>query len=306
MSEEQNILMGSEDSNQVVSELVLKSLLPCGGEKEIVCNPGEVTVLPNMSDMDDLRAALFECGHLESMLLQLGAKPLNGEDVYRVSEPFSFQHSTALEELSSYGVPAETAFNLLSRIGSETDSAKPIEELSTLQKWRLKILCALKSSSKVNHFDFVSFNLPEQVLELVCEEIRKGSLDESKVVIVTGLEDIPKCWRNASNVRIQGTGRAGELLLGSRSHFAKKNAEAQAALVEDNSAPAPAKILNETQLASEAIPNFNLADKPSRAESKIQVAQRRNSTGNLTKVTGVRSWVRKLYAVKSLFAGFSR
>ncbi len=134
----------------------------------------------------------------------------------------------------------------------------------------------------VNHYDFEGVDIPEQAWEILCEQIRKGCSDDSKIVVVTGLGEVPKCWRNASNVITQGSGKAGELLLGSRSHFMKKKmAQAEQEKAEDK-AIAPAKIMNETQLQMEAIPNLTLGE----AEAMIQVAKRRTSSGNLTRVTG--------------------
>jgi len=299
LSEKQDTYLGSEDRNPTVNDLTLRSLLPSGGENQIVCSAGEVTVLSNMPGMDELRTALLEWRELDNVIIQFGSKPLSGQDVFQVTEYLSFEHNSALEELISYGVEPEIAFNLLFQIGLEVESAQPIENLSKLQSWRLKILCGLKSDSRVNHIDFFGFRLPEQCLEVVCEEIRQGAQKEGKIVIVTGLDNVPKCLRNASNVRIQGSGKAGELLLGSRENFLKKKAD----LPEQKINVAPAKVSQKTQLKMEAIPNLNFSSSSKREDSTIQVVKRRSSSRNLTKVRGVRSLTSQLRSrIRALFS----
>lgn len=270
--------------------------------------PGEVTVFSSDKSLSEIAMLVdrVTCGDSES--LEMAPR------IFEIDQSLDFSFVNALQVFSAQGISEDRTLNLLSQIGMREKAADSLVEMTAFNKLRVKILLASNSAFPVILANFNGLDLSREELAIIAEDIRSGAQSSKKIVVCYGLDKrFPAAWGKASNVRVVGSGKAGELLLGSKNIGDASEAEVDfSELDEPISVPREehcmlARALNATKLNNEAIPNLgmvaHLQDLTEDEDLEIVVNKRRPSSRDLTKVdrsgfsrfvTKVLSWFSKV------------
>ncbi len=197
----------STTSATVVEELslCLRGFSGRGDEHLVECLQGKISFLSKIPSNASYRKALCELRDVEKVFLSLGKYPVSAEKVFQINQEFECLEFQTVSEVVTHWVGECQDLEKMVEAGLENDPIVSPDSLSLADKLRLSLVCAFASDLEVLHVDFEGIELGVSEAEVVANLMIESTPSSGKVVVVTGLEQIPEPWLQSANVSIKGS-----------------------------------------------------------------------------------------------------
>ncbi len=193
--------------------LCLRGFSGRGDEHLIECVPGKISLLSKIPSNASYRKALCELRDVEKVFLSLGKYPISTEKVFQIDRDFTCLEFPTVSEVLTNWVSERQDLEKLVEAGLENDLMAAPDSLSLAEKLRLSLVCAFASEVEVIHVDFEAVELGASEAEDIASLMVARTSNSGKVVVVTGLEQVPEPWLHNASVSIKGSSKRSSSLI---------------------------------------------------------------------------------------------
>jgi len=221
----------SSASNAVVTDsvsLCLRGFSGRGHEHLIECQPGKVSLISKIPSNDSYRKALCELRDVEKVFLSLGSAPVSEDRVFQINDEFEWSNFRTVAEVVSSYVDQDSDLESLVEAGLEKRQGEAPENLSLLDTVRLALVCAFSNDAEVIHIDFEGLNFASSEEQTVAALMLEKISGSSKIVVATGLEQVPESWSQSPLVSVKGSSHQGNRLIDKAKTSASREESASA------------------------------------------------------------------------------
>lgn len=176
--------------------------------RTIKCRPGSITVIPSgkgAEAYDPFRVALHGRKVEPEVTIRIGSHRVHPSEIHTVNGAEAIRPGMTVEDvLHTVGVPEDSFRDLVDSLGLDIWLEELTERIPSQIVARLAITCALYSRSRIVYVDTPFNDVGSEWAPALANFMLQSVSGTTRVLIVTGVETIPRLWKASPFVDYAG------------------------------------------------------------------------------------------------------